>query len=219
MTSLISKSLFLLVFLFFSNICLSFSIPSEYPILSDDDVDKLDKFTSEEDIRELFRMWQKKYEREYGSRDEKENRFEIFKSNLKYIVEKNSKTTSYRLGLNQFSDLAFEEFSKTYLGHQQPEKLIAATIDGYVNKTYKSESALFCAAAKQPVSISVNVTRDFSYYQQGVFDDIIIHEERPCRVNHAVLLVGYRSIFGQRYWIVKNSWGHSWGQDLHQKKP
>ncbi|XP_054778214.1 zingipain-2-like [Prosopis cineraria] len=335
MTSLISKSIFLLVFLFFSNICLSFSISSDYPILSDDNVDKFDKFTSEEDIRELFRMWQKKYEREYGSRDEKENRFQIFKSNFKYIVEKNAKTTSYRLGLNQFSDLTFEEFSKTYLGHQQPiiednidndgnmesnndfcpdappsidwrvfgavtpvknqgkcgscwafsttgategiykiatgnlvsvseqqlmscepynlgcekggwytrgfeyvvqnggiatekdypytekdgscdhekEKLIAATIDGYVNKTYRSESALFCAAAKQPVSISVNVTRDFSYYQQGIFDDSIIREERPCKVNHALLLVGYGSIFGQHYWIVKNSWGYTWGQD------
>jgi len=64
------------------------------------------------------------------------------------------------------------------------------------------ESTLAGQLSALPVSVCVDASGGFQSYHGGVFSG-------PCgtSINHAILAVGYTSA----YWIVKNSWGTSWG--------
>merc|ERR1712080_371472 len=47
-----------------------------------------------------------------------------------------------------------------------------------------------------------------SNYHSGVYDD---PHCRNGQLNHAILVVGYDKSGSEPFWIVKNSWGGSWG--------
>ena len=59
-----------------------------------------------------------------------------------------------------------------------------------------------------PISIGVHAGSSFQYYHSGVYDDTHC---RNGQLNHAILVVGYDKSGSEPYWIVKNSWGGSWG--------
>ncbi|XP_070958456.1 cathepsin S-like [Oncorhynchus clarkii lewisi] len=59
-----------------------------------------------------------------------------------------------------------------------------------------------------PISVGVDSTQpNFAFYRSGVYNDPTCTK----KTNHAVLAVGYGTLGGQDYWLVKNSWGLSWG--------
>jgi len=62
-------------------------------------------------------------------------------------------------------------------------------------------------AINGPVAISVAAT-EWSFYDSGVFNGYC-----GTTVNHAVTLEGYGTDEnGNDYWLVRNSWGESWGE-------
>jgi len=86
-----------------------------------------------------------------------------------------------------------------------------AYIKGYRRAASGSESGLLALAAKGPVSVGVNASpRTFAYYRSGTLNDPTCTSSG---LNHAVTVIGWGTdVNGKDYWLVKNSWGTSWGQ-------
>nr|TKR98080.1 hypothetical protein D5086_0000206660 [Populus alba] len=89
-----------------------------------------------------------------------------------------------------------------------------AEITGYEDVPQNNENALLQAVAKQPVSVAVDGGgHDFQFYKSGVFKG-----DCGTNLNHAVTAIGYGTDSdGTDYWLVKNSWGTSWGESGYMR--
>jgi cathepsin H len=67
-----------------------------------------------------------------------------------------------------------------------------------------------------PVSVAFEVIDGFRDYKTGVYTTDQC-KNGPGDVNHAVLAVGYGTENGVDYWIIKNSWSATWGDQGYFK--
>lgn len=65
-----------------------------------------------------------------------------------------------------------------------------------------------------PLVVSFEPQSDLMYYSGGIYSSVAHGQRAEWEpVDHAVLLVGYGSEDGRKYWLLQNSWGHDWGED------
>ena len=80
---------------------------------------------------------------------------------------------------------------------------------GYYNVTPNDVDQLKAAIVGQPVSVCIQANQlVFQFYRGGVIKKLC-----GATIDHAVLAVGYDNIKGTDAFIVKNSWGGSWGAE------
>ncbi|WRX10263.1 Peptidase C1A [Theobroma cacao] len=84
----------------------------------------------------------------------------------------------------------------------------AVAISGYKTVPVNNERSLQDAVAHQPVSVAIDAGGyEFQLYSEGIFTGFCGNQ-----LNHGVTVVGYGEDGGRKYWLVKNSWGTSWGE-------
>ncbi|KAF8406484.1 hypothetical protein HHK36_008573 [Tetracentron sinense] len=117
-------------------------------------------------------------------------------------------------GIDTEEDYPYEGQERTC--NKNKLKRHVVTIDSYTDVPPSNEKQLLQAVVSQPVSVGIcGSDRAFQLYSKGIFSG-------PCStsLDHAVLIVGYGSDNGVDYWIVKNSWGTSWGMSgyIHMQR-
>jgi C1A family cysteine protease len=82
----------------------------------------------------------------------------------------------------------------------------AGTVSKYTDVKKNDETGLMSAVNIEPVSVAVDA-QSWQTYKRGVMTG-------PCgkQLDHGVLLIGYGTEGANDYWLVKNSWGTSWGE-------
>ena len=86
-------------------------------------------------------------------------------------------------------------------------------ISGCVDVT-PNEMDLKTAVFSGPVSVAIEAdTKTFQLYTSGV----LTSDACGTKLDHGVLVVGYGVEDDTPFWLVKNSWGESWGEDGYVK--
>lgn len=91
----------------------------------------------------------------------------------------------------------------------------AVGLDSFVRLPQNSASALETTLA-QIGPVAVTVCANWDDYGGGVFSGgckmPVIWKSDVCNLDHAVVAVGYGVDKGERYWLIRNSWGPHWGE-------
>lgn len=92
---------------------------------------------------------------------------------------------------------------------------------GMVQERYVSNEKLKSLVAKQPIAAGIVLSENFRMYERGILTEQFLKcSDASNEINHAVTIVGYgksesktiQSSWCEEYWVVRNSFGSSWGE-------
>jgi cathepsin L len=86
---------------------------------------------------------------------------------------------------------------------------VGATLKSYTNVKTGSEQDLQTKVALGPTSVAIDASHSsFQFYSSGVYNE---PDCSTSQLDHGVLAIGWGVDSGSDFWLVKNSWGTSWG--------
>jgi len=91
----------------------------------------------------------------------------------------------------------------------------AGTITTYTDVQTGNETALQVAVYQAgPVSVAIEADQQsFQFYSGGIYSD----PGCGTQLDHGVVAAGYSVSGSQNYWIIRNSWGESWGESGYMR--
>ncbi|XP_048414119.1 digestive cysteine proteinase 2-like isoform X2 [Stegostoma tigrinum] len=94
------------------------------------------------------------------------------------------------------------------------QSTLTAKLNSYTSVTPGDSEALKMAIFKNgPVAVGMDCAhKSFQFYSSGVYYEPTCGNDLE-DLNHAVLAVGFGTLAGQPYWLIKNSWSTYWGND------
>jgi len=101
-----------------------------------------------------------------------------------------------------------------------PVQLRSGGVLGFATQV-ASNQQMIDTLLENPLSVAIAAGGScFHHYKSGILEpsqcDVMSSDQ--CQLDHAVLLVGYGGLNSANpYWIVKNSWGPSWGENGFMK--
>ena len=121
----------------------------------------------------------------------------------KHYAELESEYPYTSAGGDDSTDCLYDSHSKT-----------AVEVQASASVAQNSKDQMKAALAQQPLAVLVEADkRVFQTYSTGV----LTSSACGTTLDHAVLAVGYGTENGQDYWLVKNSWNTTWGDQGYIK--
>lgn len=121
----------------------------------------------------------------------------------------------------------YEEDDKTCKSLCYEEKTYKAKSYGYVggyDGACNEEEMMHEIYKNGPIVVAINATPELYYYKSGIFHSSTTKKEGESEknmraweyTNHAVVVIGWGEEYIddklEKFWILKNSWGDSWGE-------